>query len=154
FPQTRAEPFALPDALGFLSPPLASGELGWLAQYRVLRVLGAGGMGMVLEAEDTHLQRRVALKVIRPELAGDASLRQRFLREARAMAAIQSDHLVTIYQVGQDRDTPFLSMQYLQGETLQSQLQRQSRLPLAEVLRIGIEIAEGLEAAHAHGLVH
>jgi urea transport system substrate-binding protein len=128
--------------------------LGWLAHYRVLRVLGMGGMGMVLEAEDTHLQRRVALKVIRPEMAGDASLRQRFLREARAMAAIQNDHLVTIYQVGQDGDTPFLSMQYLQGETLQSRLARQSRLPLAEVVRIGIEIAEGLEVAHAHGLIH
>src|SRR5207249_4792789 len=66
----------------------------------------------------------------------------------------QNDHLVTIYQVGQDRDTPFLSMQYLQGETLQSRLQRQPRLPLPDVLRIGIEIAEGLETAHAHGLIH
>ncbi|HMF12951.1 MAG TPA: protein kinase, partial [Gemmataceae bacterium] len=133
FPERRAEPFAPPDVLSFLKPPLAEGELGWLAHYRVLRVLGAGGMGMVLEAEDTHLQRRVALKVIRPEMAGDASLRQRFLREARAMAAIQSDHLVTIYQVGQDRDTPFLSMQYLHGETLQSRIQRQTRVPLSEL---------------------
>src|SRR5262249_389272 len=121
---------------------------------RVLRMLGTGGMGMVLEAEDTHLQRRVALKVIRPEIAGDASLRQRFLREARAMAAIEDDHLVTIYQVGQDRDTPFLSMQFLHRETLESCLRRQSRLPLPEVLRIGIEIAEGLTVAHAHGLIH
>jgi urea transport system substrate-binding protein len=154
FAASRAEPIGSTDALGFLDQPLAAGELGWLAQYRVIRVLGMGGMGMVLEAEDTHLQRPVALKVIRPELAGDASLRQRFLREARAMAAIHNDHLVTIYQVGQHRDTPFLSMQYLQGETLESRLKRQPRLPLPDVLRIGIEIAEGLEAAHAHGLIH
>jgi urea transport system substrate-binding protein len=153
-PETGSEPVDCPSALGFLDPPLADGELGWLAQFRVIRVLGMGGMGMVLEAEDTHLQRRVALKVIRPELAGDASLRQRFLREARAMAAIHNDHLVTIYQVGQHRDTPFLSMQYLQGQTLQSRLRREPRLPLSEVLGIGIEIAEGLEAAHAHGLIH
>jgi urea transport system substrate-binding protein len=153
-PETRADPSVPSNALGFLNPPLGDGELGWLAHYRVLRVLGAGGMGMVLEAEDTQLQRRVALKVIRPEMSGDASLRQRFLREARAMAAIQNDHLVTIYQVGQDRDTPFLSMQYLQGETLQSHIQRHTRLPLADVLRIGIEIAEGLDAAHGHGLIH
>src|SRR5262245_47263098 len=154
FPEARAETFAPPPPPGFLSPPLGDGELGWLAHYRVLRVLGAGGMGLVLEAEDTHLQRRVALKVIRPEMAADASLRQRFLREARAMAAIQNDHLVTIYQVGQDRDTPFLSMQYLQGETLQSRLRRPSRLSLSDMLRIGIEIGEGLAIAHAHGLIH
>src|SRR5262245_22441244 len=154
FPEARAETFAPPPPPGFLSPPLGDGELGWLAHYRVLRVLGAGGMGLVLEAEDTHLQRRVALKVIRPEMAADASLRQRFLREARAMAAIQNDHLVTIYQVGQDRDTPFLAMQYLQGETLQSRLQREGRLPLSDILRISIEIAEGLGTPHAPGFIH
>ena len=78
----------------------------------------------------------------------------RFLREARATAAIQHDHIVTIHQVGEDRGIPYLAMQLLQGETLEARLQRMGRTPIAEVVRVGREIAKGLAAAHARGLIH
>jgi serine/threonine protein kinase len=112
-------------------------------------------MGVVFRAEDTHLRRLVALKVIRPDLAASAEFRRRFLREARLAAAIEHEHIVTVYQVGEDRGVPFLAMQLLRGETLEDRLERAGgRLPLPELLRVGREIAEGLAAAHAQGLVH
>jgi urea transport system substrate-binding protein len=143
-----------PNIISILNPALSGSELGWLAHYRVLKVLGRGGMGAVFQAEDTHLQRTVALKVILPEFATSDLARDRFLREARACAALRNDHIVTIYQVGQDRDVPYLAMEYLEGESLETRLQRTSRLPVNEVMRIGREIAIGLAAAHAHGLIH
>ena len=130
------------------------GELGWLGPYRVLDVLGAGGMGVVFRAEDVQLCREIALKTMRPELALDPDNLMRFLREARATAALQHDHIVTIYQVGEERGVPFLAMPLLRGKTLQDRIAEQPRLPLAEILRIGREAAEGLAAAHEHGLVH
>jgi urea transport system substrate-binding protein len=143
-----------PVNVDFLRPAVEPGELGRLATYRVLKVLGVGGMGMVFEAEDTGLQRRVALKVLRAELAADTNFRERFLREARAAAALAHDNIVTIFQVGEDNDVPFLAMQFLQGETLESRLARKPPLSLVDALRIGREIAEGLQVAHAHGLIH
>src|SRR5262249_7079741 len=125
-----------------------------LGPYRVLKVLGAGGMGVVFHAEDPQLQRAVALKVVLPALAASASARERFLREARAAAAIEHDHIVTIHQVGEDRKLSFLQMQSLGGESLEDRLKREPKLPAAEVLRIGREVAEGLAAAHEGGLVH
>jgi hypothetical protein len=138
----------------FLAPPGGPGEIGRLGPYRVLRVLGVGGMGVVFLAEDPQLQRRVALKTMKPSLAASASARQRFLREARAAAALGHDHIVTIHQVGEDQGVTFLAMQLLQGETLDDRLRRQGQLPPAEVLRIGREIAAGLAAAHEAGLIH
>jgi urea transport system substrate-binding protein len=136
-----------------LSPPQAEGELGRLAHYRVLRVLGQGGMGVVFQAEDVQLRRVVALKAILPELTANATARERFLREARAAAALKSDHVVTIFQVEQAGDVPFLTMEFLEGESLEDRLRR-GPAPLAEALRIGREIAAGLAAAHAQGLIH
>jgi hypothetical protein len=138
----------------FLAPPQQPGELGRLGAYRVLRVLGAGGMGVVFEAEDTELKRRVALKALRPGLAVSASARQRFLREGRAAAGLRHEHIVPIYQVGEDRGVPFLTMPLLQGETLEERLQRESPLSPGVVLRIGQEIAAALAAAHEQGLIH
>jgi len=137
----------------FLAPPQQPDELGRLGTYRVLRVLGAGGMGIVFQAEDPQLRRLVALKVINPSQAGTTA-RQRFLREARATAALAHDHVVTIHHVGEDRGVPFLAMQFLQGESLDDRLKREGKLPVPEVLRIGREMAEGLAAAHERGLVH
>ena len=111
-------------------------------------------MGVVFQAEDPQLQRLVALKAMLPTLAASASARQRFLREAQAAAAVKHDHIVTIYQVGEDRGVPFLAMEFLEGEPLDDRLKREGKLPLAEVLRIGREIAEGLAAAHERGLIH
>jgi hypothetical protein len=138
----------------FLAPAQGPGEIGWLGPYRILKVLGAGGMGVVYKAEDPHLQRPVALKAMLPGLGASAAARQRFLREARAAAAVKHDHIVTIYQVGEDRGVPFLAMEFLEGQPLDDRLKKEPRLPVAEVLRIGRETAEGLQAAHERGLIH
>lgn len=142
------------EALDLLAPAQASGEIGRLGHYRVLRILGAGGMGVVFEAEDVQLKRRVALKGIRPVLAASAGAKRRFLREAQAVAALKHDHVVTIYQVGEDRGVPYLAMEYLEGESLSDRLDREGKLDTVEVVRIGTEVAEGLAAAHEKGLVH
>jgi ABC-type branched-subunit amino acid transport system substrate-binding protein/predicted Ser/Thr protein kinase len=138
----------------FLAPPQGPDEIGWLNHYRVLKLLGAGGMGIVFQAVDTHLQRPVALKVMRPEAARDPHARQRFLREARLTAAIRSEHIVTIHQVGEVAEVPFLAMELLPGETLASWLQRGGRPTPQQVIDLGLQVARGLDAAHSHGLVH
>jgi serine/threonine protein kinase len=140
--------------IDMLAPPQAPGELGRLGTYRVLEMLGAGGMGVVFKAEDVRLQRVVALKAMLPALASDPANRERFLREARAAASIDHDHVVTIHQVDEDRGVPFLAMQFLEGEPLDQRLQRDGRLLVAEAMRIGREITEGLAAAHDRGLIH
>jgi serine/threonine protein kinase len=138
----------------FLSPPDAADELGRLGSYRLLKVLGQGGMGMVFHAEDTVLSRPVALKLIKPALAQSASYRQRFLREAKAAASVRHDHVVTIYQAGEQGGVVYLAMELLHGETLEDRVKREGKLPIPEVLRLGRQIAEGLAAAHAKGLIH
>jgi tRNA A-37 threonylcarbamoyl transferase component Bud32 len=116
-------------------------------------------MGAVLLADDPLACRRVALKVMRPELASEPGGRQRFLREARLAAGLEHDHIVPIYQVAEAAVegqglVPYIAMPLLKGETLQARVEREPRLSVAEVLRIGREIAEGLSAAHEKGLVH
>jgi hypothetical protein len=141
--------------LDFLARPEGPGEIGRLGGYRILKILGVGGMGVVFQAEDVHLKRTVALKAMLPAAAaGTVSARERFLLEARAAAAIEHQHVVTIYQVGEDRGVPFLAMQFLRGESLEQRLKRDAKRPLPEVLRVGREVAEGLAAAHALGLIH
>jgi serine/threonine protein kinase/regulation of enolase protein 1 (concanavalin A-like superfamily) len=152
--EAGAERCRLPEGHDLLDPPRAPGEVGWLAHYRVRRCIGEGGMGLVYEAEDTDLLRSVALKVIRPELVGIPQVAQRFLREARAMAALKHDHIVTIYQVGQQRGTPYLAMEYLRGMSLHRWLERGHKPSVDLVLRLGREIAAGLTAAHRRGLIH
>jgi hypothetical protein len=138
----------------FLVPPQAPDELGRLGKYRILKILGAGGMGIVYKAEDSKLQRTVAIKVMLPGLAASASAGQRFLREAQAMAKVEHDNIVRIYQVDEDRGVPFMAMEFLKGEPLNERLDREGKLPLDAVLRVGREIAAGLGAAHATGLIH
>ncbi len=139
---------------GFLSPPQARGELGRLAHYRVVRQLGAGGMGVVFEAEDTTLSRPVALKVMKGAASDSAAARERFVREAKAAAAVKHDHIVTIYQVGEDRGTLFIALEYLKGVPLDQYLARTPRPPLAVAVRVARQVADGLAGAHARGLVH
>lgn len=146
-PKIEVEPFP------FLSPPQSVGELGRLGEYRVLRMLGRGGMGVVFEAEEQALRRRVALKVLLPELARDRDYRERFLREARSAAAIHSDHVVTIFFVS-GGELPYLAMQLLEGESLYSRLNREPPLTLRDALEIARQTALGLAAAHDQGLVH
>jgi serine/threonine protein kinase len=141
------------ETLDFLAPPQEAGEIGRLAHFRVLRLLGRGGMGVVYQAEDTRLQRPVALKVLRPELASRPGAASRSLAEARAMALLKHDHIVTVHQVDEVAGVVYLAMELLEGESLEARL-RQGPLPLAEVLRIGREAAEALAAAHDKGLIH
>ncbi len=140
--------------LAFLSPATGPDELGWLGQYRVLKLLGEGGMGIVLMAEDTHLQRNVALKVIKAEYNQDQETRQRFLREARMMAQVKSDHVVTIHHVGTENDTCYIAMELLEGQSLDSLLLEVDRVSINQTLRIGREIATALHSAHSKGLIH
>jgi N-acetylneuraminic acid mutarotase len=151
---THATPAPTGERYDFLAPPQGPDELGRLGPYRVLRVLGTGGMGVVFAAEDSLLKRPVALKAMLPAAAASASAKQRFLREAQLAASIEHDHIVTIYQVGEDRGVPFLAMQLLKGEPLDERLKRAPRLSAIEVARLGGEIAEGLAAAHERGLIH
>jgi predicted Ser/Thr protein kinase len=152
-PAERQTP-ACVDPADFLDPPQGPGELGRLGPYRVLQLLGEGGMGVVFQAEDIELQRTVALKVLKPALAVSETARRRFLREARSAAALEHEHVVAIYHVGQDHSRAFLAMQLLRGETLEDRLRNTPRLPLTEIVRIGRETALGLAAAHEKRLIH
>ncbi len=151
---TEPAPAAPAEWLALLAPPQAEGELGRLRDYRVLKVLGSGGMGVVFQGEDLLLQRPVAIKAMLPALAATPSARQRFLREARAAAHLAHDHIVPIFAVQEERGVPFLVMPFLKGETLDARLRRVRLLPLPDVLRVGREIAEGLAAIHGAGLIH
>lgn len=121
--------------------------------YEVLAPLGEGGMGEVYRATDTRLGRAVALKVLRADTLDDASARKRFDREARLIAQIQHPHICVLYDVGFERDTPYLVMELLSGETLDARLKR-GPLPGADGLRIAAQIAHALDVAHRHGIVH
>jgi serine/threonine protein kinase len=149
----RATP-AAPEELYFLEPCNRPELLGTLGDYEVLEVIGQGGMGVVLKAFDPALHRLVAIKVMSPVLAGSATARKRFTREARAAAAVSHDHVVTVYGVDEVNGLPFLVMQYVAGESLQARLERRVPLELAEVVCIGLQAAAGLAAAHARGLIH
>jgi serine/threonine protein kinase len=124
-----------------------------LGHYEVLEVVGQGGMGVVLRAFDEKLHRVVAIKVLAPLLAVNSGARQRFVREARAMAAVTHDHVIAIHGVEADGPVPYLVMQCIDGKTLEEKLAGRP-LQLEKILRIGMQIAEGLAAAHHQGLIH
>ncbi|MEM7558402.1 MAG: serine/threonine-protein kinase [Planctomycetota bacterium] len=137
-----------------LSPPTHPEMLGRLGRYEVESTLGSGGMGIVFKAFDTELNRPVAIKLLAPHLARSQSARTRFSREARAAAGIVDDHVVPIYNVDSEAESPFLVMQYVAGGSLQQRLDCDGPLELCEILRIGLQTAQGLAAAHAQGLIH
>jgi serine/threonine protein kinase len=122
--------------------------------YRIVAELGRGGMGCVLRATNPLLRRDEALKVMLPEVAARPKARERFLREARAMAALRHDHVVEVYHVREAEGVPYLAMPLLEGETLAARLKREKVLPPVDVVRIGRQMADGLAAAHAKGLIH
>jgi len=141
-------------ALDFLTPSDRPGSLGKFGKYEVEQVIGRGGMGVVLRALDPDLNRIVAIKVIAPQFAANGSMRRRFVREAKAAAAVCNDHVVTIHDVDTSGRLPYLVMQYVPGPSLQERLDRAGPLELKEILRIGMQTAAGLAAAHAQGLIH
>jgi serine/threonine protein kinase len=142
------------EGLSCLAPSTEPGSLGRLDYYEALDVAGRGGMGIVLKARDTKLQRIVAIKVLLPALAASATGRKRFVREARAAAAVRDDHVVAIYAVSDQEPVPYLVMEYITGVTLQDKIAASGPLDVKEILRIGMQAARGLAAAHAQGLIH
>jgi eukaryotic-like serine/threonine-protein kinase len=144
------------DSLDFLEPSDDPAFLGRLGHFDVTRLIGRGGMGLVFEAHDRYLHREVAIKVLDPQLANDEVSMQRFCREARSAASISHDHVVPVYQVEKmaDGKLPFLVMQLIQGETLEKKIAREGKLPLVEILRIGLQTSAALAAAHSQGVIH
>ena len=130
---------------------LASGAK--LGPYEILSPLGAGGMGEVYRARDTRLDRTVAIKVLPSHLSADPALKLRFEREAKAISALQHPNICTLYDVGSQDGVDFLVMECLEGQTLADRLVK-GALPLEQVLKIGVEIAEALEKAHRQWIVH
>ena len=124
-----------------------------LSHYRILRKLGQGGMGEVFLARDTVLERDVALKFLPADMRSDPVARERFLREARAVAALNHPHICVVHETSEVEGTPFIVLEYLDGVSLRERL-AQGPLPLGEALRLATEVAEALEAAHAHHIVH
>ncbi len=140
--------------LDFLSATDHPGAIGAVGPYPILQVVGQGGMGIVLKARDLALERIVALKVLAPQLAANGTARQRFSREARAAAAVAHEHVVGIHAVAEANGLPYLVMEYIAGVSLQQKIDRTGPLEPADAIRIALQIAEGLAAAHAQGLVH
>lgn len=143
-----------PTALGFLGPCDKPGRIGTLGPYEILEVVGRGGMGIVLRGYDAKLNRIIAIKVMAPELAANPTAVRRFLREAQAAAAVRHDHVITIHAVDDSQALPFLVIEFVEGQSLQAKIAHDGALGLQEILRIGMQAASGLAAAHKRGLVH
>ncbi len=143
------------DDLSFLTPSEKPELLGTLGSLEVLEIIGRGGMGLVLRAHDPELKRAVAVKVLSPILAANNAARERFIREARAVAAINHENVLPIYAVDRTGTLPYFTMPLIEGGTLQELLdQTSSPLEIEQVVHIARKIAAGLSAAHAQGLIH
>src|SRR4051812_14474467 len=125
-----------------------------IGPYEILGTLGAGGMGEVYRARDTRVSRLVAIKVLGASVDSRASAQQRFAQEARALSGLNHPHICAFCDIGEEDGVQFLVMEYLKGETLASRLHRGAKLPIADALRYGIEIADALDHAHRCGVVH
>ena len=139
---------------GFLTTSDDPELLGSLGTYKVRRMIGRGGMGVVLEAEDTSLKRVVAIKVLAAHVAEEPEAPRRFVREARAAAAVTHENIVTVHAVDQSGKIPYLVMEYVDGVSLEERIRSQGRLEPREVVRTGLQVAAGLAAAHSRKLIH
>jgi len=142
--------------LKFLEPLDKPNRIGRIGEFEIISVVGRGGMGVVLQAYDPTLDRNVAIKILDPQLASNDIARTRFLREARAAAAVSHDNIVAVHSVNEDGHStlPFFVMQLVAGESLEQRLKRVGKLSVAETVQIGAQAAAGLAAAHATGLIH
>lgn len=145
---------SLDSILELLGPTDDPHMLGRIGSYEIVGVIGRGGMGIVFKAFDATLNRFVAIKMLLPQLATSGAARKRFAREGQAAAAVVDDHVMPIYNVDQWQGTPYLVTQYSRGPTLQQRIQDQGLLEVKEILRVAMQTARGLSAAHAQGLVH
>ncbi|MGI8836139.1 MAG: serine/threonine-protein kinase PknK [Pyrinomonadaceae bacterium] len=125
-----------------------------LLHYRIISKIGQGGMGQVYKAEDTKLNRHVALKLLAPEATQDVTARRRLLKEAQSASSLSHPNIVTIYAIEEADGLDFIVMEYVEGETLKAYIERSGALPLTTLLDIGIQVADALDAAHAIGLIH
>jgi len=133
--------------------PAVSKDAVIAGKYRVIEELGRGGMGIVYKAEDTRLKRPVALKFLPPELVHIPEIKDRFMREAQAAAALDHPNICTVYEFDQAEDKAFISMAYIEGQSLRKRIDS-GPLELEEALRIATQVAEGLQEAHKRGIVH
>src|SRR5438105_12570558 len=124
-----------------------------LGRYEIRSKIGEGGMGEVYLAEDTKLDRKVALKILPAEVAVDRNRMERFIREAKAAAALNHPNIAHIYEIGEHDGTNFIAMEFVDGVTLREKIHR-DRVPLSKLLKYLIQVAEGLSKAHAAGIVH
>lgn len=125
-----------------------------VGHYDIVSELGRGGMGVVYKGYESALQRHVAIKMLSESLAGDASVVERFFREARSMAQLNDPHIVQIYFVGEDAGQPYFAMEFVEGESLSARLKREGPLDPAEAARILLQVAQGLATAHDRGVIH
>ena len=137
-----------------LAPSDDDRMLGRLGPYEITGIIGSGGMGIVLKGHDRALDRFVAIKLLSPHLASSGAARQRFLREAKAAAAVVHDNVIAIHGVDEFAGLPYLVMPYCRGTTLEKRVRDAGPMNLREILRVGLQTARGLAAAHAQGLVH
>jgi serine/threonine-protein kinase len=138
----------------YLDPTDDPRMLGRFGGYEIAGIIGSGGMGIVLKGFETALDRYVAIKILAPHLATSGAARSRFAREAKAAAAVLHENIVSIHRVAEANGLPFLVMPYIPGDSLVKRIDDRGPLELREILRIGMQIAAGLAAAHAQGLVH
>ncbi|MCA1600152.1 MAG: serine/threonine protein kinase, partial [Acidobacteria bacterium] len=125
-----------------------------LSHYRIVSKIGAGGMGEVYLAEDTKLDRRVAIKFLNEEFSRDADKLNRFIQEAKAASALNHPNILTVYEIGEAGGKNYIATELIEGQTLREHLSAQEPMSLNDILKLGVQVAEALAAAHQAGIIH